>query len=92
MNTQLELTLLRMRDIINPILVRFKQMNNYAKHRSKLEKSTLINFAEWTVSPNADAINHLLENLFILYSGSSELRTRQPGILSLMSDNLKVNF
>ncbi|KAH8420530.1 hypothetical protein KR009_011112 [Drosophila setifemur] len=57
-------------DTINRISSRYQQMQNYEAYKDKLEMSTLITFAEWTVSPNAHSVHHLMDRLHITLFGN----------------------
>ncbi|KAH8343078.1 hypothetical protein KR059_004741 [Drosophila kikkawai] len=59
-------------DTINRISSRYQQMQNYEAHKDKLEMTTLITFAEWTVSPNAHSVHHLMDRLHITLLGSED--------------------
>lgn len=59
-------------DTINRISSRYQQMQNYEAHKDKLEMSTLITFAEWTVSPNAHSVHHLMDRLHLTLLGSED--------------------
>ncbi|XP_055371278.1 uncharacterized protein LOC129605506 isoform X1 [Condylostylus longicornis] len=88
-NTRLELELHEIKDIINRIGSRANEMERYEKHQDTLEPDTLIKFAEWNVSPNAYAINHLLERLHVLFIGAKrESRTSNRNVLMMLSDSL----
>ncbi|XP_034478072.1 uncharacterized protein LOC117784440 [Drosophila innubila] len=54
-----------MLDTMNRITIRYEEMERYAIYQDTLEPSTLISFAEWTVSPNAFAVPHLMNLLHL---------------------------
>lgn len=49
-------------------------MQNYEAHKDKLEMSTLITFAEWTVSPNAHSVHHLMDRLHLTLLGNGNAK------------------
>ncbi|XP_017056016.1 uncharacterized protein LOC108097935 isoform X1 [Drosophila ficusphila] len=59
-------------DTINRISSRYQQMQKYEAYKDKLEMSTLITFAEWTVSPNAHSVHHLMDRLHITLLGNED--------------------
>ncbi|XP_004527138.1 uncharacterized protein LOC101457975 isoform X1 [Ceratitis capitata] len=59
-------------DTMNRISSRFQQMQKYEAYKDKLEESTLIGFAEWTVSPNAHSVHHLMDRLNLMLYGPEE--------------------
>ncbi|KMZ08681.1 uncharacterized protein LOC6740015 isoform X1 [Drosophila simulans] len=59
-------------DTINRISSRYQQMQKYEAYKDKLEMSTLITFAEWTVSPNAHSVHHLMDRLNIILLGNED--------------------
>ncbi|KAI8124340.1 hypothetical protein CVS40_5407 [Lucilia cuprina] len=59
-------------DTMNRITSRFQQMQQYELHQDKLEMSTLLTFAEWTVSPNAYSVHHLMDRLHLTMFGSDD--------------------
>ncbi|BFG02404.1 uncharacterized protein DMAD_01914 [Drosophila madeirensis] len=59
-------------DTVNRISSRYQQMQKYEAHKDKLEMSTLVTFAEWTVSPNAHSVHHLMDRLHLTLFGSEE--------------------
>ncbi|KAL9877999.1 chemokine-like protein orion isoform 1-T1 [Glossina fuscipes fuscipes] len=61
-----------MADIINRISSRFQQMQKYEAYQEKLETSTLLDFAKWTVSPNAYSVHHLMERLSLIMFGAED--------------------
>ncbi|KAI9581954.1 hypothetical protein GQX74_011449 [Glossina fuscipes] len=61
-----------MADIINRISSRFQQMQKYEAYQEKLEASTLLDFAKWTVSPNAYSVHHLMERLSLIMFGAED--------------------
>lgn len=61
-------------DTMNRISSRYQQMQNYEAHKDKLEMSTLITFAEWTVSPNAHSVHHLMDRLHITLLGNGNAK------------------
>ncbi|KAH8396025.1 hypothetical protein KR222_001909 [Zaprionus bogoriensis] len=58
-------------DTMNRISSRYQQMQNYETHKDKLEMSTLIGFAEWTVSPNEHSVHHLMDRLHLTLLGGN---------------------
>ncbi|XP_016923096.2 uncharacterized protein orion isoform X1 [Drosophila suzukii] len=62
-------------DTINRISSRYQQMQKYEAYKDKLEMSTLITFAEWTVSPNAHSVHHLMDRLHIILLGNEDRST-----------------
>lgn len=87
-NVRLELDMTEYYKILNGIGRRYRQMKKYETNREKYEDQTLISFAEWTVSPNVQAINYLLEQLHSLTLGSKDIRTPHKGILDSISEEL----
>lgn len=83
-------------------------MQNYEAHKDKLEMSTLITFAEWTVSPNAHSVHHLMDRLHITLLGNGNAKGGGGGgreenlfnsssssgnhLLSQLADNYKVTL
>ncbi|XP_043660843.1 uncharacterized protein LOC122625054 isoform X1 [Drosophila teissieri] len=59
-------------DTINRISSRYQQMQKYEAYKDKLEMSTLITFAEWTVTPNAHSVHHLMDRLHITLFGNED--------------------
>ncbi|XP_046801825.1 uncharacterized protein LOC111680146 isoform X1 [Lucilia cuprina] len=59
-------------DTMNRITSRFQQMQQYELHQDKLETSTLLTFAEWSVSPNAYSVHHLMDRLHLTMFGSDD--------------------
>lgn len=57
-------------DTMNRISSRYQQMQNYELYKDKLEMSTLITFAEWTVSPNAHSVHYLMDRLHLTLLGN----------------------
>ncbi|XP_054731039.1 uncharacterized protein LOC129239524 isoform X1 [Anastrepha obliqua] len=72
-------------DTMNRISSRFQQMQKYEAHQHKLEESTLITFAEWTVSPNAYSVHHLMERLHLTLLGPEEKENTTTNMLSLLA-------
>ena len=92
-NTQLQLGLHELADLMNRISSQQNTMSAFADNIDYLEKSTLISFAEWTVNPSNLAIQGLLDRIDLLMTGSPDLATiGNQGILYLIADNLKVNI
>lgn len=90
-------------DTMNRISSRYQQMQNYEAHKDKLEMSTLITFAEWTVSPNAHSVHHLMDRLHITLLGNGNGGGREENLfnsssssgnhlLSQLADNYKVTL
>lgn len=93
-------------DTMNRISSRYQQMQNYEAHKDKLEMSTLISFAEWTVSPNAHSVHHLMDRLHLILLGNGNGNGREEkqhvnstttspssssnNLLSQLADNYKV--
>ncbi|KAH8317500.1 hypothetical protein KR074_007108, partial [Drosophila pseudoananassae] len=73
-------------DTINRISSRYQQMQKYEAYKDKLEMSTLITFAEWTVSPNAHSVHHLMDRLHITLFGNEDRGNSSSGTSS--SSNL----
>ncbi|KAH8269843.1 hypothetical protein KR026_009197, partial [Drosophila bipectinata] len=73
-------------DTINRISSRYQQMQKYEAYKDKLEMSTLITFAEWTVSPNAHSVHHLMDRLHIILFGNEDRANSSSG--SSSSSNL----
>lgn len=48
-------------ETVNSITTRFEELQSYIKHRDNLEYSTLLKFAEWTVSPSGFSVNHVMD-------------------------------
>lgn len=93
MNTQLQLGLKDLSDLINSISIQHTLMNKFAMH-DDVEPSTLDSFAEWTVAPNNLAIQGLLDKLHFLIVGSPDLASiGNTGVLYQIADSLEVkNF
>lgn len=80
-------------DTMNRISSRYQQMQNYETHKDKLEMSTLITFAEWTVSPNAYSVHHLMERLHLtlLGNGNDEnINSSSSNLLSQLAASYEV--
>lgn len=90
MNTQLQLGLKELSDLVNSITIQHTLMNKFAMH-DDVEPSTLDSFAEWTVAPNTLAIQGLLDKLHFLIIGSPDLAgIGNTGLLYQIADNLQV--
>ncbi|XP_014085939.2 uncharacterized protein orion isoform X1 [Bactrocera oleae] len=72
-------------DTINRISSRFQQMQKYEAYQDKLEASTLVAFAEWTVSPNAHSVHHLMDRLHLILLGPEEKENTTTNVLSLLA-------
>lgn len=72
-------------DTINRISSRYQQMQKYEAYKDKLEMSTLITFAEWTVSPNAHSVHHLMDRLHIILFGTEDRANSSSGSSNLLS-------
>lgn len=79
-------------DTINRISSRFQQMQKYEAHQDKLEASTLVAFAEWTVSPNAHSVHHLMERLHLILLGPEEKENTTMNVLSLLAKTYEVRI
>lgn len=78
-------------DTMNRITSRFQQMQQYELHQDKLEQSTLVTFAEWTVSPNAYAVNHLMERLHLTIFGADDKKNKtSANMLDMMVQSYEV--
>lgn len=93
-NNFINLQLLAKRnDIINTmnvITTRFEEMNEYAMHQQNLENSTLLSFAEWTVSPNGFSVHHLMDRLHLTMFGSDD--NFGSNIFESLASSYGVNF
>ncbi|XP_017481311.1 PREDICTED: uncharacterized protein LOC108370494 isoform X1 [Rhagoletis zephyria] len=72
-------------DTMNRISSRFQQMQKYEEYQDKLEASTLITFAEWTVSPNAHSVHHLMDRLHLILLGPEEKENTTANMLSMLA-------
>lgn len=91
-NTQLQLQLHELRELINRVSTQQTLMRTFAEHETDLNNNTIVNFAEWTVSPNDNAIQGLLERIHLLITGSDDLKAvGSTGLLELIANNLKVS-
>lgn len=91
MNTQLQLGLKDLNDLLNSITFQHTLMNKFALH-DDVEPATLESFAEWTVAPNNLAIQGLLDKLHFLVLGSPDLAAiGSTGLLYQIADSLEVN-
>ncbi|XP_055846635.1 uncharacterized protein LOC129912439 isoform X1 [Episyrphus balteatus] len=89
-NTRLELQMHEIDDIMNRIATRYNQMQRYEANQDKLEQTTLVTFAEWSVSPNAYAVNNLLEQLHLIFIGNeAESRTPSKSVLEMFAEILE---
>lgn len=80
-------------DTMNRISSRYQQMQSYEAHKDKLEMSTLVTFAEWTVSPNAHSVHHLMDRLHLTLLGNrneSNLNSSSGNLLSQLAYNYEV--
>uniref|UniRef100_A0A0K8V3H6 Uncharacterized protein n=1 Tax=Bactrocera latifrons TaxID=174628 RepID=A0A0K8V3H6_BACLA len=77
-------------DTINRISSRFQQMQKYEAHQDKLEASTLVAFAEWTVSPNAHSVHHLMDRLHLILFGPEEKENTTTNVLSLLAKTYEI--
>lgn len=92
-NTQLQLGLHELSDLVNRISSQQNLMTTFAQHTDDLERSTLQNFADWTVSPSNFAIQGLLDRIHLLMTGSPDLKTiGNSGLLYLIANNLQVGL
>lgn len=90
MNTQLQLGLKDLSDLMNSISIQHTLMNKFAMH-DDVEPTTLDSFAEWTVAPNNLAIQGLLDRLHLLIIGSPDLASiGNSGVLYQIADSLEV--
>lgn len=62
-------------------------MQSYEAHKDELEMSTLITFAEWTVSPNAHSVHHLMDRLHLILLGNGNGNGREEKHLNSSSSN-----
>lgn len=91
-NTQLQLQLHSLSQLNHRIFSQQNLMRVYAQHEHELERNTLLTYAEMTVSPSANSIQSLLEQIHLLIAGTDELKSvGSTGLLELIADNLKVN-
>ncbi|XP_017851839.1 uncharacterized protein LOC108606329 isoform X1 [Drosophila busckii] len=93
-NVQLMAKMNDIQDTMNRISSRYQQMQNYEAHKDKLEVSTLITFAEWTVSPNAHSVHHLMDRLNIMLLGNEEKQlnfSSTNNLLSQLAHNYEVS-
>ncbi|XP_037934521.1 uncharacterized protein LOC119668915 isoform X1 [Teleopsis dalmanni] len=80
--------LTKMNDVentMNSISARFQEMQQYEKRRDKLEISTLIMFAEWTVAPNAYSIRFLMNRLHLTLFGTEEKTNSSTNFLTQLA-------
>ncbi|KAL7744960.1 hypothetical protein ACLKA6_007231 [Drosophila palustris] len=82
-------------DTMNRISSRYQQMQSYEAHKDKLEMSTLVTFAEWTVTPNAHSVHHLMDRLHLTLLGNgngneSKLNSSSGNLLSQLAYNYEV--
>ncbi|TDG40588.1 hypothetical protein AWZ03_012985 [Drosophila navojoa] len=81
-------------DTMNRISSRYQQMQNYETHKDKLEMSTLITFAEWTVSPNAHSVHHLMDRLHLTLLGNGndeKLNSSSGNLLTQLAASYEMN-
>ncbi|XP_032594743.1 uncharacterized protein LOC6566309 isoform X1 [Drosophila grimshawi] len=74
-------------DTMNRISSRYEQMQSYETHKDKLEISTLITFAEWTVSPNAYSVHHLMNRLHLTLLGTGNGKIEEQKLLNSSSSS-----
>ncbi|XP_023032660.1 uncharacterized protein LOC6644823 isoform X1 [Drosophila willistoni] len=74
-------------DTINRISSRYEQMKSYEPHQDKLEMATLIQFAEWTVSPNAHSVQHLMDRLHLTLLGGEDKINTSSNLLYQLASN-----
>ncbi|XP_060662544.1 uncharacterized protein LOC132795698 isoform X1 [Drosophila nasuta] len=89
-NIQLSAKMNDISDTMNRISSRYQQMKSYEAFKDQLEMSTLIQFAEWTVTPNAHSVHHLMDRLHLTLLGNvngigNEQKQKLNGSLSLSS-------
>lgn len=61
-------------DLINRVAVEAKTMLEYTENYVNLDRSTLKNFAEWTVSPQSGAVQGMLNRMHTIVGGSADLQ------------------
>lgn len=92
LNTQLQLNLHELGDLINRIATQQNLMRTFAEHTNDLEHSTLENFVLWIVSPGNNAIQGLLDRIHLLVTGSPDLKAiGSNGVLQLINNYLEVS-
>ena len=77
-------------DIMNRITSRFQQMQKYEAHKDKLEMSTLITFAEWTVSPNTNSVHHMMDRMHLILLGQEDKENITTSMLDMLAQNYEV--
>lgn len=80
-------------DLINRIAVEAKTMLEYSENFENLDRSTLKNFAEWTVSPQSGAVQGMLNRMDTIVAGSADLQLiGKQSLLSELSLYLQVGI
>lgn len=66
-------------------------MRSFAINSPNLEEETLMEFAQWTVSPNTLAVQGLMDRMHLLVTGSRDLENLgSKGVLRLVAASLQV--
>lgn len=92
LNTQLQLSLHELGDLINRIATQQNLMRAFADNTNDLEHSTLENFAQWIVAPGNNAVQGILDRIHLLITGAPDLKAiGSSGVLMLINDYLKVS-
>lgn len=90
-NTQLQLGLHELGDLMNRISIQQNLFRLYAEHQDDLEHSTLEKFALGTVSSDSNSIQTLLDRIHLLIIGSQDLASvGNTGLLYSITNNLQV--
>lgn len=91
-NTKLELQIHELTDMMNRITVHDNVMREYSLNLKTLEQNTIVNFAEFIVSPNSIGVQALLDRIHLLMTGTADLRSiGSTGLFNLIGKNMQVS-
>lgn len=91
-NTKLQLNLHELADLLSRIRSQHKVMRSFANNKNDFERSTLVQFAEWTTAHDTVAIQGLLDRVHTLVVGSDELRNLgKIGTLEMLQAELEAS-
>ncbi|XP_077283676.1 uncharacterized protein LOC143909525 [Arctopsyche grandis] len=88
-NTQTELKLHELSELVSRISSTSRLMHEYMKNPNITERITLEDFATWCVSHNADSVSGLLERISMMTSPLSDPGLINPGVLNTLLEAMK---
>lgn len=92
-NTKLELHIHELTDMMNRITVHDNVMREYSSNLKTLESKTIIDFAEFIVSPNSIGVQALLDRIHLLMTGTPDLHLiGSRGLFNLIGKNMQVSL